>query len=72
MADAGPYHERAAEARRLADLENLPNARLKHLAAAEAWQAMALRMDRFNAAAAQKAAAKVEAETCAEGGQPTF
>lgn len=46
MEDAGFCEKRAAEALSEADREELPNARLKHLAAAEAWSAMGKRKSR--------------------------
>ena len=66
MQDAGYYHERAAEALREANLEKLPNARKKHLAAAEAWQSMAARIDRVNEAAGRNAVAKMNSEVLGE------
>ena len=58
MEDAGLCATRAAEALRKAEEEPLPNARLKHLAAAEAWQAMADRFHRVKAATERNEAAK--------------
>ncbi len=46
MEDAGYCAKRAAEALDEANREELPNARRKHLAAAEAWTAMAKRKGR--------------------------
>jgi hypothetical protein len=66
MQDAGYYHQRAAEALREADLEKLPNARKKHLAAAEVWHSMAVRIDRVNEFAARKAAARVDSKAFGE------
>jgi hypothetical protein len=59
MQDASYYHQRAAEALREANAENLPNARKKHLAAAEAWEAMGRRVDRVNASRSQAASQNV-------------
>ena len=46
MEDVGYYNQRAADALREASEEKLPNARKKHLDAAEAWSAMAKRKNR--------------------------
>lgn len=60
MQDADYYRQRAADALREAGEETLPNARKKHLDAAEAWQAMGRRVDRVAAAADRNAAAKID------------
>ena len=59
MQDPGYFHKRAADALREADEEKLPNARKKHLTAAEAWEEMGRRVERVNAAAHRNATAKI-------------
>jgi hypothetical protein len=61
MQDSGYYHEKAAEALREADAEALPNARLKHLRSAQAWEEMGRRIDWVKAAADRNAEARREA-----------
>jgi hypothetical protein len=56
--DSGHYYEKAAEALRDAEEEKLPNARLKHLRSAAAWEAMGKRLDRVKAAADRNAEAR--------------
>lgn len=60
MDDATHYEQRAVEALQRAHREKLPNARRKHLAAAEAWMSLAKRIGRVKAAADRNAAAKVD------------
>jgi hypothetical protein len=61
MQDSGYYHGKAAEALRDAEAETLPNARLKHLRSAEAWEEMGRRIDRVKAAADRNAEARRDA-----------
>lgn len=61
--------DRADDALREAAKEALPNVRQKHIAAAEAWQAMAKRIYRVQAASERSAAAKSEIAAVELGGR---
>lgn len=59
---AAEYHARAADERAKAVAATLPNVRALHLRAAEAWEAMARKVDHVTECAATNKAAKDTAD----------